>query len=157
MIHPSERFENYLRSLWNYIDGKFSMTEKYFRGVNTLDTATLTRWVEFAWESSTRTDFRSTDQSYPGSRVHGNLIATIYEKPNDTFLGIIAVRDTLVALLRRAVIEVRDWAGGTNQFIQHLTGERLIIDASVPSEEDINRHVLVFDYCYLEQYDRGHQ
>lgn len=153
---PQEQMTNYITSIWNYIEGRYSETAKYFYGLNTLDTSNLTEWVQFSWQTSTRQFERQTDQTYPGSLVHANIVANIYVKPKDEFLRIVKIRDVVVALLRRAIIEVRDWMG-TKAVISQMTGENLLIDSFIDTQNDVDQHVLVFDYLYLEQFERAHR
>lgn len=155
MILPQEREYNYVTSLWNYIEGRYTFTEKYFYGVNTLDTTTLDEWVQFAWDISFREDFRRTDQTLPGSIVHVNLVANIFMKTRDNFLRVVQIKDEVVGLLRRAIVEVKDWAGN-KAVIGKLIGCGIAQETFIDTQDEIDQHMVLFDYRYLEQYERAH-
>ena len=158
-ILPQERSFNYVASLWNYIEGRYTTTEKYFYGLNTLDTTKLDEWVQFSWDVGYRDFYRQTDQgseAYPGNLVHVNVVTNIYVKPSDVLLRITQIKDELIGLLRRAIVDVRDWAGSKN-IISQLWGNGIVQELFLDTQDEIDQYQVTFDYSYVEQFERAHR
>lgn len=151
---PEAQLSNYWRSLFAYIETNYTATAKYLVGENELDTDSLSEWVEFIWSDSIPRYFlRHADNSHPGNIVHVTIGANIYVKPTTVVGRIIAIRDVVVDLLRRPLIEVKDWMG-TKSVIGLLQGEGLKSDVALGIREDLNRWALMFGFSYQEKFER---
>ena len=146
------RQENFQISLWNYIEGRYSLTAKYFRGVSSLDTSALSEWVEFSWQNSMRKEIR-TVKDKPGNYVDAYINAMIYVRPSDVLTRITRIHDTVVDLLRRPVVTVKDWVGDGSE-IAKLEGQGIEADNYLGVVDDLNVQSMIFHFCYIERFDR---
>lgn len=145
--------ENFQIALYNYIEGRYSLTAKCFAEDNNLDTTTLTEWVEFAWRYIISREVRHV-AGKPGNINEAYMDVQINVKPTGNITRIARIKDTVIDLLRRPVIQVQDYVGGTTNDIGNLEGEGLVTDISLGKENDVNQHLLTFKFRYLERFDR---
>lgn len=151
---PESQLSNVWRSLWAYVESNYSATAKSFVGLTALDTESISEWVEFAWQSSTSAAFvRHMDNEHPGDVMNAIVTAGIFVKPTDAVGRIVTIRDVVVDLLRRPLITVKDWVGSKVE-IGTLQGEGLLVDVSLPLEDDLTKWSLGFRFRYLEKYER---
>ena len=151
---PEEQLSNYWRSLIAYVETNYTLTEQYFVGESALDTTELTEWVEFIWSSQIPHTFvRHADNAHPGNIMDAMIGAIICVKPTDVVGRVVTIRDVVVNLLRRPLIEVKDWMGSKN-VIGSLQGEGLVGDVNLGLSEDINRWSLKFQFRYQEMFER---
>ena len=151
---PESQLSNYWRSLIAYIQSNYTTTQIYFSGENELDTKTIPEWVEFIWSTQVPYVFaRHMDNAHPGNIMNATIGAIIYVKPTTVVGRIVTIRDVVVDLLRRPLIEVKDWTG-TKNVIGALQGEGLISDVALGISEDLNRWSLGFRFRYQEQFER---
>ena len=149
-----EQLSNYWRSFIAYVETNYTTTGKYFVGENELDTTNLTEWVEFIWSSQTPHTFvRHADNAHPGNIMNATIGAIICVKPTSVVGRIVTIRDVVVNLLRRPLIEVLDWAG-SKSVIGSLQGEGLVSDVNLGLDGDINRWSLKFQFRYQEMFER---
>ena len=109
---PESQLSNYWRSLIAYIQSNYTTTRVYFSGENELDTTSVTEWVEFIWSTQIPHVFvRHANNAHAGNIMDATIGAIIYVKPTTEVGRIVTIRDAVVDLLRRPLIEVKDWAG----------------------------------------------
>lgn len=155
ITYPTEKSENYTRSFWNYVEGRYTLTEKFLQGMNTLDTTKLQTWAEFAFEDTSRVEIRLINQSNPGNLVTRTVYASLFAKADDRITQIASIRDAIIPLLRRVVIPVRDWVGG-GAVIDQMEGQGVFIDTPLPSNNEIDGHILGFRFTCREEFARYH-
>lgn len=154
-IQPGERIENIKRALFNYIASNYSETTIWFQGSNVLDTTGQTEWVWFGIVGSSRQPMRQIRQD---SANMGNLVtfliqAIIYVKPTETITRIDGIRDVVVNLLRRPIIEVTDRIGSTGN-VGRLAGKEIQTDIALGIENDLNTHSLTFEFDFIEEFSQ---
>lgn len=151
---PESQLSNYWRSLFAYIETNYTLTAKQISGENQLDTTKLSEWVEFIWHTQmVETFIRNVDNANAGNIMNATIGAIIYVKPTNVVGRIVTIRDTVVDLLRRPLIEVVDWVG-TKNIIGTLQGEGLISDVALGLRQDLNRWSLGFKFTYQEKFER---
>ena len=152
---PQEKLENIITSLWSFTESRYTLTSKYLWGYSGLNTQNLSEWVQFSYQNSTRVFHRQSDQNYPGNTVHLDFMANIYVKQTENFMRSVTIRDTLVGIFRRCIIPILDWTGDKAR-LGEIIGQDIIMDRPVAGEDDLSRHILIFDMQYMEQFDRAH-
>lgn len=153
MSYPLAKRENVLQSLWAFIETNYTLTEKFFIGLNTLTTDTLAEWVEFLFNDMRRKEVRAVNQDNPGNIVSLRLTTNIFVKPTDVISRIDRICDTLAELFRRCVIEIRDWVGDSS-VIGKMIGQGIMADMRLPDENEYQRHMLIFTFQYVEEHER---
>ena len=138
-IAATERLENAVSAIYNYLESNYTLTTKYFSGSNTLDTSSLTEWVEFEIEEVPMRRFlRQVTEATLGDLAAIYVLATAYVKPSNNIMRIFRIRDSVMNLLRRAMIQILDRAGLTGN-LGRLRCQGLVEDNHLGIEKDVDR------------------
>lgn len=150
---PEERTENLKLALFSFIETNYTLTSKEFQGEIALDTTAIAEWVWFGMVGETGRRFmRHANGNNLGELVDHVLECIIHVKPTSTITRINTIRDTLVALLRRAAITVTDVAGGTNANIGRFISQGILATQALGIENDVDKFSILFNLRWLEQF-----
>ena len=153
MSLPEAKQENFQIALYNYIEGAYVLTEKYFVGANTLDTTSLNEWVEFSWHNVIGREIRHVNGK-PGQMNFVYLDALIHVKPTSIITRITRIKDTLIEVLERAVIDVLDYVGSSTTIVGGIQGQGVESDYALGLENDVNKHLITFKFQFMRRFER---
>lgn len=153
-IQPEERIDNVKRALFDYIETNYTTTTKEFQGSNFLATTAETEWVWFGIVGFVRRrPARQIGSSNWGNFVTILVQAIVHVKPTETITRIDTIRDNVVNVLRRAVIQVVDRVGSTGN-LGKLYGNDILDEVPLGIDDDINRYAITFSFDYIEEFSQ---
>jgi hypothetical protein len=150
---PDGRFENVLRSLYDYIQVHYMETPFYLGDQPTFDTTNISEWVEFRLEPASRRFIRHVSSAQLGNIIFNYFNVEIQVRPTDDIMRIYRIRDIVTDTFQKASINIYDYAGGhSGNVVGKLVSQGVLADVPLGFQNDFSRWAMTFDFRHIEVY-----
>lgn len=154
-LYADGQEENVILSLYNHIQGNYTLTPVIFVGQDEFNSEVADEWVEILWSMPGGKRIRTLGQGVSGMERHPTLSCVIRTKPTANLGRHHRIFDALCNALSDRSIPINDYVGGDGSQVGKLYVQDQGEHIELGRDGDVKVSVAVFQLQWQQAYGRS--